>query len=184
LPVYSNSKTHGKCSKAVGRVPRLNFFETGQPIGFGDLKIETFTKCHDAADPIGVVVDSAGVRVGIVTDLGRSTRLLEDRLRGCHGLILEFNHDPQMLLAGPYPLEIKRRIGGPDGHLSNQQAGELLGSIAHIGLRVVVLAHLSRINNEEGKAYQAAKGALERIGYGGVLLHLSSQEEPGPMIQI
>jgi phosphoribosyl 1,2-cyclic phosphodiesterase len=184
LSVCMNAKTHGKCSRTIGRLPCFNLFETGQSIVFGDLTIETFTKCHDAVDPIGVVVESGGVRVGIITDLGRSTRLLEDRLRGCHGLILEFNHDSNMLLAGPYPLEIKRRIGGPDGHLSNQQAGELLCNIAHGGLHVVVLAHLSRINNEVGKAYQVARRALERSGYGQVYLHVSSQEKPGPMLQI
>ena len=184
LPVYINPRTHARCSEALGSLPRLAFFDTGQSIDFTGLTVETFTKCHDAADPVGVVLESGGVRVGIATDLGRSSRLVEDRLQRCHVLILEFNHDPHMLASGPYPLQIKRRIQGPDGHLSNHQAGELLCAVAHDELCCVVLAHLSKTNNEADKAYQEAKNALDRCGHGHVPICISGPDEPSPTIEI
>ena len=110
-------------------------------------------------DPLGLILSCDGVRMGLATDLGRSTHLVEDRLRGCRALVLEFNHDEDMLARGPYPLYLKRRIQGPDGHLSNRQAGELLRCVAHGGLKVVVLAHLSEVNNDE----TLARGEGERI---------------------
>ena len=160
LPVYANRLTMRRALKNLGNLSKPVFFQTGQPITLRGLCIETFTKCHDAADPVGVMVHADGVRLGILTDLGRSSPVVEDRLRGCHALILEFNHDERMLEEGPYPLELKRRIRGPEGHLSNTQAGDLLTALCHEALSTVVLAHLSETNNLPEKAIQASKAAL------------------------
>ena len=134
IPLYLNTATLRKGMKTLGDVRRPVPVNTGQTISVKDLFIETFTKCHDAADPMGIVFSSNGVRVGIVTDMGRSTRLVEDRLRGCQALIIEFNHDQDMLEQGPYPLDLKKRIKGQDGHLSNLQAGDLLRALCHADL--------------------------------------------------
>ena len=98
--------------------------------------------------------------MGIITDLGRSTAVVEDRLKGCRALVMEFNHDERMLEEGPYPLHLKRRIRGPDGHLSNDQAKELLMTVSHEDLSVVVLAHLSETNNTPQKALEEVGQAL------------------------
>ncbi|MCP4669634.1 MAG: MBL fold metallo-hydrolase, partial [Deltaproteobacteria bacterium] len=177
-------KTFDRGRKALGNIERPVVIQTGQTLTINDLMVETFTKCHDAADPFGVVVSCNGARIGLVTDLGRSTRLVEDRLKNCQALIIEFNHDQQMLDEGPYPLYIKRRIKGQEGHLSNRQGADLLGAVSHKGLRHVVLAHLSEINNDMDKARELGEEALEKSGLGDVNICLSLQEEALAMIAL
>jgi phosphoribosyl 1,2-cyclic phosphodiesterase len=160
LPVYANRLTLKRALKTLGNLSKPVVFQTGHPITVKGLCIETFTKCHDAADPVGLVIHTGSARLGIITDLGRSSPVVEDRLRGCHALVMEFNHDERMLEEGPYPLELKRRIKGPEGHLSNDQAGGLLKTLCHGALRTVILAHLSEMNNHPEKAMQASKKAL------------------------
>lgn len=184
IPVYINDLTMQKVKTGMGRIPCHVSFETGRTVKINDITVETFTKCHDAADPVGLVVSSNGSRLGIITDSGRSTRLLEERLKGCSALIIEFNHDEVMLEDGPYPLHLKRRIKGPEGHLSNREAGELLKSVAHKGLRHIVLAHISEINNLPGLALHAANGILTECGMEHIEVLISSQHEPVPMREI
>jgi len=182
IPVYINNRTLRRAGKAIGNLSRPVIIHTGQVVTINDLHLETFTKCHDAADPMGVVVSSNGIKLGVLTDLGRSTRLVEDRLRGCQALILEFNHDEEMLENGPYPLELKRRIRGQDGHLSNRQAGSLVRSISNEELKVLVLAHLSKTNNEPRKALREVKKALRTCGREGTRIIVSNQDEPAPIV--
>lgn len=182
VPVYLNKGTYDRCEGTVGRLPERVCFDTGGTLVFGGLLVETFTKCHDAADPLGVVLRADGVKAGVLTDLGRSTRLVEDRLKGCDALIMEFNHDEQMLREGPYPLAVKRRILGREGHLSNEEAGALLEVLSHPDLKHVVTAHLSEVNNRPEMAFQQARGVLDRRGLTRTRVHLSSQFEPGPRI--
>jgi phosphoribosyl 1,2-cyclic phosphodiesterase len=184
LPVYINASTLRRSMRVLGSISRPVTIHTGQTITIHDLWVETFTKCHDAADPIGLVVSSAGVRLGLMTDLGRSTGLVEDRLRGCHALIIESNHDVTMLEQGPYPLELKRRIKGPEGHLSNGQAAALLADVCHDDLNYVVLAHLSAVNNTPEKAMDAVAHALSGRGLHKAKVLISHQDIPLPMIQL
>ncbi|MBN2032911.1 MAG: MBL fold metallo-hydrolase, partial [Deltaproteobacteria bacterium] len=160
VPVYVNSATLRKGSAVLGDIARPVIIRTGQSLTVKDLLVETFTKCHDAADPMGILMSCEGVRLGLITDLGRSTPVVETRLKGCNALIVEFNHDERMLEEGPYPLEIKRRIRGPDGHLSNGQAKALLAALSHQDLAAVVLAHLSEKNNLPEKALSMSISAL------------------------
>jgi phosphoribosyl 1,2-cyclic phosphodiesterase len=181
IPVYLNSATLRKGAAGLGDIARPVVIRTGQPLTVKDLVVETFTKCHDAADPVGVLLSCQGVRMGLITDLGRSTPVVEARLKGCHALVMEFNHDEGMLERGPYPLEIKRRIRGPDGHLSNGQAKALLKALWHENLAVVVLAHLSQENNLPEKALKMSMGAL---GSARTRVVVSSQETPTHLIQL
>jgi phosphoribosyl 1,2-cyclic phosphodiesterase len=184
IPVYINRSTFRKSLKTLGNLSKPMTIHTGQTITIKDLSIETFTKCHDTTDPMGLVLSSDGARLGLITDLGRSTRVVEDRLRGCHALIIEFNHDQKMLENGPYPWEVKRRIKGPEGHLSNQQAGELLEAVAHKDLDLVILAHISKENNDELRAYKAARDALTRCGLRNTRIVISRQDNPVSMAQL
>ena len=184
LPLYTNRKTLERGLKTLGNVSRPVAIQTGQTVTIRDLCVETFTKCHDAVDPFGLILSSNGVRIGLATDLGRSTALVEDRLNDCRALIMEFNHDREMLEQGPYPLNLKRRIKGPEGHLSNEQAGELLSVVSHENLEFVVLAHLSATNNHPEVAYQAAAKALSKYGLGRERILISRQDVPGPMIEL
>ena len=184
IPVFINGPTYKKSFKTIGSISRNITINTGDTLTIKDIKVETFTKCHDAADPIGVAVSSNGTRLGLITDLGRSTRLLEERLKKCQALIVEFNHDPEMLEHGSYPVYLKRRIKGPEGHLSNQQAGDLLKTVSHEGLCHVILAHLSEKNNIPQKALSKAKEVLSDIGLNKTEIHVSCQYEPLPLVEI
>jgi phosphoribosyl 1,2-cyclic phosphodiesterase len=184
LPVYGNGSTFKRGVKTLGGLTKPVTIHTGQSIPIHDLIVETFTKCHDAADPMGLVISSNGVRLGLATDLGRSTQLVEDRLRGCQALIIEFNHDEKMLEDGPYPLELKKRIKGADGHLSNYQAGELVKTVFHEDLRVVVAAHLSETNNLPEKALKEVEKALMGGETGNIRIVLSHQDYPLPMVDL
>jgi len=184
LPVYTNLRTFERARKKLGNVSRPVIFQTGQTLTINHLNIETFTKCHDAADPVGIVFAYNGIRAGLITDFGRSTRLVEERLKGCQALIMEFNYDQKMLDEGPYPLNLKRRIKGAEGHLSNHQAGELLKVVSHDNLRVVVLAHLSETNNHPSKARREAVDALCERGMVKTQVLVSKQGDTGEMIEL
>ena len=184
IPVFGNSSTFKKGYKTLGDLSKPVTIHTGQPKPIQDLLIETFTKCHDAVDPMGVVISSNGVKLGLVTDLGRSTRLVEDHLRGCQALVIEFNHDEKMLEEGPYPLDLKRRIRGPDGHLSNHEAGELVRTVCHEDLKLVVPAHISDTNNLPEKALQAVERVMMGCGQGKTKIVLSHQDHPMPMVEL
>jgi phosphoribosyl 1,2-cyclic phosphodiesterase len=183
-PLYCNNPTLCKGRNVLGDIPRPVTIKTGQTIQLKHFLVETFTKCHDAVDPMGIIVNSNGMRLGLITDLGKSTHLVEDRLRDCQVLIMEFNHDSMMLEEGPYPLEVKRRIKGSEGHLSNYQAGELLGVLSHSELKILVLAHLSEVNNQVDKAYGMAKKVLEKKGLINTRIYVSHQDEPTPLMQV
>ncbi len=184
LPVYANHETLGSARGALGQLPAVMPVETGQTLEIKNLTVETFTKCHDAADPLGLVFSNNGVKVGFVTDMGRSTRLVEDRLKACKALVLEFNYDPRMLSEGPYPLDLKRRINGNEGHLSNQQAGRLLETVSHDDLKWVILAHLSETNNHDEKALAMAKSVLERRGHRQAKVLVAQQDRASAIIEI
>lgn len=138
--------------------------EPGRPFDLGGVRVDPFPVPHDAAAPLGFVLAGEGVRVGIAVDLGHATTLVVERLRGCHVLVVESNHDDGMLQAGPYPWQLKQRIGGRMGHLSNAEAGALLARVADDACRAVVLAHLSEKNNTPALARSAASSALAAAG--------------------
>lgn len=159
LPVYLHPET--RCALPdPGRLDDLREFETGQTLDFRDVRIETFPLSHDAAAPVGFVIETTEGKVGIATDLGIATRLVAQRLRGCRVLILESNHDETMLRDGPYPWHLKQRIRSPHGHLSNTESARLLQDLLWDGLEAVFLAHLSETNNLPSLAMAGASGVL------------------------
>ncbi|HOV84735.1 MAG TPA: MBL fold metallo-hydrolase [Syntrophobacteraceae bacterium] len=147
VPVYLNQGTRENLPEQTGPMESMQIFQSGSPFSVGDLEIHPFSISHDAADPVGFVVEHNAVRLGICTDLGVATQLVRTRLRGCRGIVLEANHDTDLLLNGPYPWELKQRIRGRHGHLSNSDAYELLDTLHHDRLKTVVFAHLSEVNN-------------------------------------
>lgn len=139
----------------------------GEPFQIGDLRITPVAVPHDASEPVAYVFeDGMGARAAIVTDLGCAPRKVLLALQGLDALVLEMNHDARMLLEGPYPFSLKRRIRSDLGHLSNAQGAQVLAQVLHPGLRHVVLAHLSEHNNTERCARTAVECVLERAGSG------------------
>ena len=184
IPVYLNASTMKRGIRILGNISRPIPVHTGQMLTIRDICVETFTKCHDAVDPMGLVISSNGVKLGLATDLGRSTRLIEDRLKDCNALILEFNHDSRMLEEGPYPWELKQRVKGADGHLSNKQASELLETVSNDRLQIVILAHLSEANNLPEIAYKEAESVLKRCGLNHTRILIGRQDHPLPMEEL
>lgn len=127
----------------------------------GDIDVQPFPVPHDAREPCQFVFGHAGLRLGILSDLGRPTPHVARMLDGCDALLLEYNHDAQMLSSGPYPDSLKRRVGGDWGHLSNAQAGDLLRQLDRSRLRHLTLTHLSEQNNTPVLARAAACEALQ-----------------------
>lgn len=160
VPIYVNPMTFEAASAGLGKLERVTFFETGQGIHINGLQIEPFSLPHDARDPVGFVLKWEGRKVSAVTDLGSITHLVREKSEGSDLLILEFNHDPGMLIEGPYPWSLKQRIKSRLGHLSNEESAKLLRQVAHGDLRHVFLAHISEHNNHPELALLKAAGAL------------------------
>jgi phosphoribosyl 1,2-cyclic phosphodiesterase len=161
LPIYLSRKIEKKA--ALGKsVHEIRPFQCGVPFHIHNLTVHPFSVTHDATDPMGFTIGQNGSRIGIATDLGIVTPRLKDQLKDCHLLILEANHDPKMLLDGPYPWPLKKRIQSNRGHLSNQQSKKLLGELQHRRLQHVILAHLSEINNTPQKVLAEVSGVFNR----------------------
>lgn len=136
-------------------------FDAGSSFTFRDLQIEPFTLTHDAAACVGFIVEGPAGKIGFATDLGVATRLVAQRLEGCRALILECNHDEELLRDGPYPWHLKQRIRSNHGHLSNSASAQLLDGILWDGLQAVFLAHLSEANNTPEHALAAVHQVLD-----------------------
>ena len=126
---------------------QLQFARDGDPIDIGDLRIEPFTVPHDAREPLQLTCSDGARRLGILTDLGHATPYVLERLDNLHALLLESNHDSDLLMNSAYPAFLKQRVGGQYGHLSNAAAAAIASAVLHDGLRHVVAAHLSEQNN-------------------------------------
>jgi phosphoribosyl 1,2-cyclic phosphodiesterase len=161
LPVYIAPGTLEAASR-VGRLHEAHHFECGRDFSIGGIRIHPFSISHDAADPAGFTFQLNGTRIGIATDLGIATAMVREHLKACSILVLEANHDPDMLINGPYPWPLKQRIKGRTGHLSNQESKALLEEIQHEKLVHVVLAHLSETNNTPDAAFRAVAPALTK----------------------
>jgi phosphoribosyl 1,2-cyclic phosphodiesterase len=161
---------------------RVEIVRSGRAFRAGPYTIEPYSVPHDTRDPIAFLVSRGELTVGVLTDLGRSTRLVEQHLARMDIAVVEFNHDLQMLIDGPYPWSLKQRVRGPHGHLSNAQAGALVEAAATGRLQHLVLAHLSEDNNTAERAADEAGAALARAGLRHVQVTVACQGAPvGPM---
>lgn len=149
-------KSEGKFHDGV----RTRFIRGEQKVAVGSMEVLPFTVPHDAAEPVQYVVSDGAARLGVLTDIGISTRHVEHTLCGLTALVLECNYDRDMLWAGGYPKWLKERIGGPFGHLDNREAGRLLAALDRSKLKHIIGAHLSRQNNKPELARDALAAAM------------------------
>jgi phosphoribosyl 1,2-cyclic phosphodiesterase len=160
-------------------LPGVEYFVAGQGFQVGDIAVTPFTIPHDAADPVGFVFEAEGVRLGLATDLGYMPTHAAMRLRRCDVLMLESNHDLDMLRDGPYPWSVKQRVMSRVGHLSNHAAAEFLEDSYDGQAAYVVLAHLSESNNLPALARISAERALrDHMNLLANKLLLATQEAP------
>ncbi len=174
ISVFGNAGTVevlGRSAKHRGI--HWNIFTTGQPFRVGSLVVEPFLIPHDSFEPVAFTVRSDDLRVGICTDLGVATDLVKARLRDCDLLVLETNHDEELLLSSDRSWPLKQRISSNKGHLSNHKAAALLCEVGSDRLKAVFLAHLSQDCNRSHLAEQTVRSALSRAGLDHVDLHLT-----------
>lgn len=184
VPVYASAGTLAGTRLAPEVAARVERIESGRPVEVAGFEIEPFDVPHDAREPVGfVVTDGAGRRVGLVADLGCRSRLAWGRLTDLDLLLLETNHDLEMLRSGPYPWSLKQRVAGRHGHLSNADAAEGLPELVGDRLRYVVLYHLSRTNNLPALAAAAVAEPLERLGAAAEVV-VSQQFEPTSWLEV
>ena len=180
LPVYLSHNIKKKVFMGSS-VHEIRTFNNGSTFEINNLAVHPFAVSHDAADPVGFTIAQNGSRIGVATDLGTVTPHLKENLKHCHLLILEANHDPDMLINGPYPWYLKRRIQSRSGHLSNKQSKCLLLELQHKSLEHVILAHLSETNNAPKKVLDEVSKALTRCN---PRLTVANQHRSGEVIYL
>ncbi len=161
FPVFLNPLTRRALGTDAAELPRVEEFRSGEAFWIGDIEITPMTVPHDAADPVAFCFQAEGVKVAIVTDLGYMPENVKQQIRGAACLVMESNHDLEMLKVGPYPWSLKQRVLSRVGHLSNEGLGQFLANDFDGIASHLVLAHLSENNNLPQLAELCAQQALD-----------------------
>jgi phosphoribosyl 1,2-cyclic phosphodiesterase len=172
MPVYANAGTF----EMIGGDIKGARFTTGSPFSVGDFSIHPFPIPHDANDPVGFIFSAGSLKVGIATDIGMVTNALRERLRKCHVVVIEANHDETLLHEADRPWSLKQRIRGNQGHLSNRTAAALMAEIAGEGLEHLFLAHLSSDCNSPHHARTTFETVLAEAGHTHVKVRLTGAD--------
>ncbi|BCD96923.1 MBL fold metallo-hydrolase [Marinagarivorans cellulosilyticus] len=179
VPVYMTQGTAS--SRTLGRMPAVNFIAGGDVLSLGGIDVQVHTVPHDAREPVQFTFAShCGKRLGLLTDVGNIPDELAVHYHDLHALVLEANHEPEMLARGPYPASLKQRVGGFWGHLSNQQCASLVEQINMDVIQHLVIAHISQKNNSAAHVERA----LEHIPNVKSRLTLACQERGFDWLQI
>ena len=161
LPVWLTHGTLRTQPKAFADIANIQEIDPHLAFMIGDIEIIPYPVPHDAAEPVQFVFSDGARRLGVLTDTGCSTAYIEQMLSGCHALVLECNHDTEMLMKGDYPPSLKQRVGGRLGHLNNQESAGILAKLDVSKLQHLIAAHLSRKNNTPELAVRALCGAID-----------------------
>ena len=187
VPIYATQATIRQIQRysPLGSVDESLFhaIDADCPFLIGDMKAEAFHISHDAADPVAYRISSGGKAAAVATDMGCFNRYTVNHLRNLDVLLIEANHDENMLQAGPYPYPLKRRIMGEKGHLSNLSSAMLLSQILHDQMKMVYLGHLSRTNNYADLAYATVISEMKMdpgcpYREGDIPIRVASREHP------
>ena len=188
IPIYANDNTWAVMEKNIGKIKEHNIriMDRRSSITINDLEIRSFNIPHDAIAPVGYTVSSAGKNASVVTDFGVFTEEIRDNIIDSDIILLESNHDVNMLRMGPYPYKLKLRVLGENGHLSNEDCGSAIVSLLkNDKKKQIVLGHLSGTNNHPDLAYQTVVDVLSANGIrpgDDVILQLASRHNPSEVI--
>lgn len=188
IPIFCNSDTAKMLCQTMEVRPKLKIFSTGEEFTFGDVTIQPFSIQHDTVDPVAFTIVFKGIKIGICTDLGFATKLVKHHLLDCDYIILEANHDEELVHLSSRPMVYKQRVLSRQGHLSNTACGQLLSEVHSPKLKHVFLAHLSSECNKEELALQTVRDILKQegkrvdmsIAYPDKVSRFISFEEPRP----
>lgn len=184
VPIYATAETFSAMNrmKTLGKIdPALfHIIEPNVRFAIQDIEVNPFSIPHDAANPVAYTFESAGHKVGVATDLGNYNDYIIENLQNSEILLLEANHDINMLQVGAYPYVLKRRILGELGHLSNDNCGRLINRLLHDKMKHIFLGHLSKENNYPDLAFETVKYELEQYDspYKQVHIEVANREEP------
>lgn len=192
VPVFMTGPTYDAYRRAARdssgnriTLERFEEFHAGHAFHIGDIQVTPFTIPHDAVDPVGFTFHSEGLKVAICTDLGYMPASVKHHIRSCHILMIESNHDLEMLRGGPYPWAVKQRVMSRVGHLSNDALADFFTTDYDGGAEHLILAHLSEQNNHPEVARMTAERALgEQRNFVRNQLMLATQHEPLPAIRL
>jgi phosphoribosyl 1,2-cyclic phosphodiesterase len=181
VPIFAPRAT---LRRLDNRLSRLVPITAGQTLTLGGVRVRPVLVCHDAPETVAYGFDDGRHRFGIATDLGCTDGRLREEFVGLDALLLEFNYDPVMLACGPYPRQLRDRVSGDSGHLSNDQAADFLAGIAHAGLRRLYVGHISSKNNHPDLAVEAAKRALCAVEGAAIEIVIATQDRPSPALEL
>lgn len=167
VPIYGTAETINSIlrMKNIGKIPEelIRYVRPDEAFLINDITVEPFSTSHDASNPVCYTLSADGHKVGMATDLGKFDDYIISKLTGSQILLLEANHDENMLMVGAYPYYLKQRIVGDRGHLSNEHSAKLISKLFHEGLKFITLAHLSKENNYEELAYETVRMELNKV---------------------
>lgn len=186
LPVFVNEKTLDAMPKQKEKISEKNIklFNINEKFEIGDLKVKPFSIPHDAANPCGFNIFKDDKKISIATDIGHMTNGILKNLEDSIFIMLESNYDPEVLKYSKYPYQLKTRIAGPDGHLSNELAGKIISYLLNSGLKQAVLGHLSKQSNFPELAYKTVIDEIMCTKYdeNSLKLSVASRDIPGNKI--
>lgn len=187
LPVLANRRTLHKTRIGLEEYEAcFGTMDTGASAVCDDFRVTSFASSHDSAECVGYVIEAGNKKFGVLTDCGKLSPQMLDSLAGCEVVVLESNHDFEMLMTGPYPYSLKRRVAGDTGHLSNKQCGDGLCRLVQTGTTRVFLAHLSKENNTPDLAVetvtQILSGAGVRVGQD-ILVQTAPRDELSQIVE-
>ena len=180
IPLYATKGTIEACQK-LGNIPEFFPIRAGEAVRLNGLEIEPYATSHDARESVAYVIKSQDRKLGHATDMGIVTYEVLEKLKNSHVLLLESNHDVEMLDVGPYPWTLKQRIKSELGHLSNEACGDLLAAVSHEHLQRVMLMHLSQTNNHPEIA---SVTALQALGCRTPTLSVAQQGQATELIEV
>jgi phosphoribosyl 1,2-cyclic phosphodiesterase len=184
VPVLSSIETLEAMDRSPVHFAAWEPLPENGSVSLGNIDLECFPVPHDAARPVGFVLRCEGLRLAMATDLGHATTLVLERMRGSHLVMIESNHDEQMLKNGPYPWQLKQRVAGRTGHLSNDEAAAVLEEVVEECCQAVVLAHLSAKNNRPELARKTAARALSAVGMNRLSMRVAAERCPTPTLEL
>jgi len=175
VPVWITPGTFA--SNKTGEIPHMSLVNSHQAFSIGDINVQPVPVPHDAKEPCQYIFNSEGLRLGILTDVGHITPHIQRHYARCDCLVIECNHDVEMLRVGPYPYTLKQRVGGNYGHLNNQQAASMLRHADHKRLQMVMAVHVSEKNNSKNLVSRALK---DELGSTNIDVQIADQSEGSP----
>lgn len=187
IPVYANEKTWEAMSSAVGEIKSHNMRIISDDTEVGDIFVEAFDISHDSVKPFGYNIYHKDKKISLVTDTGCINQTIMNSIKDADLMLIESNHDEDMVLIGPYPWPLKRRVLGEFGHMSNDTAGDLISKVVKKGNEIVLLGHLSKENNFPQLAYKTVENILLENGIDvnpGICLNMTYRDKASLVYEI